>query len=557
MKSLFNIAEICVLKNISQAVISPGSRSAPLTISLARHPKISRTVIPDERSAGFIALGKAMQTGETVVLVCTSGTASYNYAPAIAEAFYQQIPLLILTADRPPEWIGQSDGQTIRQNHLYQNHVKGFFSLPAETEHPDQQWHFERILSEAINLTQEFPPGPVHINVPIREPFYPKKEIKFSSPDHLIHLTSGETRITEHEFDFLNKELQTFEKVVIVAGQGKPSKGLKDVLSRFCKRQNAVLISDIISNTFTIHHTITQHDLFLNPLEKELTPDLLISFGLSVVSKNLKLFLRNNRPRQHWHIQPAGMASDTFQSLSRLVRCEPEVFFRQKFDPKSRTVFLKKWKSKEKITQSRKETFFDSSKAFSELHAIKFILNLLPENSILHLGNSMPVRYANYLGIKKKNIEVYSNRGTSGIDGVISTAYGQALSTSKTVTVISGDMTFFYDRNAFWNNYLPENLRIVILNNHGGGIFRMIDGSSQQPELEEYFETNQPLIAEGLAHEFDLDYYFCKDVVYLQKYLTDFFQPGNAKILEIETDSQSNTLTFKTFKRYITHGKQV
>jgi 2-succinyl-5-enolpyruvyl-6-hydroxy-3-cyclohexene-1-carboxylate synthase len=191
---------------------------------------------------------------------------------------------------------------------------------------------------------------------------------------------------------------------------------------------------------------------------------------------------------------------------------------------------------------------------FNEFAALHTVFLSLPDNSILHLANSMSVRYANYLGLSehKNNIEVFANRGTSGIDGVISTAYGAALQTDKIVTAITGDMSFFYDRNAFWNNYTPANLRIVILNNHGGGIFRIIDGPNKQPELDEYFETKQNLIAENTAKDYNLEYYFCSNNSEIETALRSFFEPGpKSKILEIETNSKTNTEIFHQFKKLI------
>ena len=183
MQAVYNIAEICARHGITDVVLSPGSRSAPLTLAFARHPAFAGRVrvVPDERAAAFIALGMAQATRRPVVLVCTSGSAGLNYAPAVAEAFFQQIPLLILTADRPPEWIDQLDGQTIRQQDLYGRHAKGTFDFPVDTTHPDAKWFSERIINEAINLSQAAPAGPVQVNVPLREPFYPKagEEMKY------------------------------------------------------------------------------------------------------------------------------------------------------------------------------------------------------------------------------------------------------------------------------------------------------------------------------------------------------------------------------------------
>ncbi|MEM9858842.1 MAG: thiamine pyrophosphate-binding protein, partial [Bacteroidota bacterium] len=184
LQSVFNLIEICARHGLERAVISPGSRNAPLTIALARNQNIKCRSISDERSAAFIALGIAQQLGKPTLLCCTSGSAALNYAPAIAEAFFQQIPLIVLTADRPPEWIDQYDGQTIRQNEIYGKHVKKSFTIPVDLENKASEIHANRIMNEAVNSSIDFPQGPVHINFPFREPFYPEKEIKFElAPD--------------------------------------------------------------------------------------------------------------------------------------------------------------------------------------------------------------------------------------------------------------------------------------------------------------------------------------------------------------------------------------
>jgi 2-succinyl-5-enolpyruvyl-6-hydroxy-3-cyclohexene-1-carboxylate synthase len=283
----------------------------------------------------------------------------------------------------------------------------------------------------------------------------------------------------------------------------------------------------------------------------------LITFGKSVISKNLKLFIRKYKPSKHWHIQLSGYTADTFKSLTSIFPVSPEYFFNslnEKLDQSSKkSAYYSLWKKEEEKAKEKLNVFFQQEKRFNEFSSLKKILNSLPDNSILHLSNSMPVRYANYLGISKsKNIEVYCNRGTSGIDGVISTAFGAAISTDKIVTVITGDMAFFYDRNALWNNYTPDNLRIIILNNHGGGIFRIIDGPNKQAELDEYFETKQTLIAENTAKDYNLNYFLCKSEKDLEKNLGSFFIPSEKSgILEIETDSKTNAEIFHTFKKLI------
>jgi len=559
MQAVYNISEICYQKHVHEFILSPGSRCAPLTISLVRHRGINTRTISDERSAAFIALGIAQQTRKTVGLVCTSGSAAYNYAPAISEAFYQQIPLLILTADRPPEWIDQLDGQTIRQSSIYGSHIKQSFNFPSDLSHPDAIWHAERILSEAINLSQEFPQGPVHINIPLREPFYPEKEIVFNSNVKIIQQLSGEKSLRSSEWNDLSEEYKKYKSVLIVAGQQRLDEKMVDTLHTASIKNHIPVIADIISN-ITSGHTINFHDSILASSNQEalkkLEPDLLITFGKSVISKRLKTFLRKNKPKAHWHIQSHGQVADTYQSLTKSIQCDPLIFFERFMTPewKIESAFQNEWLTNEKIAEQKVSAYFKEENTFTEFSAMEAVFKQLPSDSILHLANSMPVRYANYLSLKgmSKGIEVFGNRGTSGIDGTISTAFGAALSTDKLVTVITGDLAFFYDRNAWWNNYNPSNLRVILLNNHGGGIFRMIDGPAKQPELDEYFITKQSLKAENTAKDFNLGYFFCTNKLDLSNGLMHFFDRSErAKILEVETNSPSNTDAFKRFKKYI------
>jgi 2-succinyl-5-enolpyruvyl-6-hydroxy-3-cyclohexene-1-carboxylate synthase len=554
MQAIYNISQLCFLKGIKHAVSSPGSRCAPLTISFARQEGIKKYIIPDERSAAFIGLGLSRISQLPTVLICTSGSAAYNYAPAVAEAYFQHIPLLILTADRPPEWIDQLDGQTIRQTNIYSNHVKGSFSLPVDTSHPDAAWQVERMVNEAINLSEQFPKGPVHVNIPLREPFYPQGKIKFSENIKVIEATKGNPSLDKETRALLIKELSHYKKILIITGQSIAEKELSDVLGKM----EIPVVTDIISN----HHfigSIKNHDLFLSSKTNEnLNPELLISFGNSVISKSLKNFLRKNKPSAHWHIQEAGAVADTFQSLTRHIQISPLNFFKdflkELYDTDhkpdlSSIAYKKLWQETDHSVSGKISNFLQNESSFTEFEAAYKLINKLPDHSLLHLANSMPVRYANYIGLHNPKIEVIANRGTSGIDGVISTAYGTALATDKIVTVLTGDMSFLYDRNAFWNNYLPSNLRIIILNNHGGGIFRMIDGPSAQPEGEEYFVTKQNLMAENTLKDFDLEYSCVKNREEFDEKLSGFFTiSGKSKVLEVITDGVLNTEVWKKFK---------
>jgi len=632
MQAVHNIPEICARLGITDVVLSPGSRCAPLTIAFARHPDIQVRTVPDERAAAFIGLGLAQAQRRAVALVCTSGTAGLNYAPAVAEAYFQQIPLVIFTADRPPEWIDQLDGQTIRQADLYSAHAKGSFTFPADTSHPDAQWHAARLVNEAINLAQASPAGPVQVNVPLREPFYPKQdeELQFG-PVKATREVPGRPQLRAATLRELSQVIRNTSRVLVVAGQHPADTELLLSLHQFAAAYQVPVVGDLIAN---LHlpaaagfdqrlRPLGRQDVFMavpEPgLKEALKPELLITFGQSLISKALKLYLRTTKPTQHWHIQAAGPVADTFQSLTKVVRMEPTDFFAalgeaslqpletaqqgattrsipveptmnmepQEFelsepsvlakadatrvalrpqplgepvrlnwqaseaDP-AKAAYLKPWLAAESWATGFLQEFLQQpNQPFNEFTAMYKALQLLPDGTALHLANSMAVRYANILGVPPgRQVEVFANRGTSGIDGCTSTAVGAALAQpARPVVLLTGDVAFFYDRNALWHNYPTPNLRVVLLNNHAGGIFRLIDGPRQQPELEEFFETRQPLTAANTARDFGLRYFTVSTFAELESALPVFFAAETgAALLEITTDSPTNAEFFEHYR---------
>jgi len=607
LQAIHNIPEICAQLGITDAVLSPGSRCAPLTIAFARHPKVNVRTVPDERAAAFIGLGIAQAQRRAVALVCTSGTAGLNYAPAVAEAYFQQIPLVVFTADRPPEWIDQLDGQTIRQTDLYGAHAKGSFTLPVDTTHADAEWHARRIVNEAINLAQRFPAGPVQVNVPLREPFYPKagEELAFG-PVKVIREEAGTPMLSQNELATLRDAIRSADRVLVVAGQHRWEPKLQQALQQFAAAFNVPLVGDTIAN---VPLAAGRHDVFLAAQDQaskdSLQPTLLLTFGQSLISKALKLYLRNAPLAHHWHIQAAGEVADTYRALTRVVRMEPADFFAamtpdagitdsiegsKALDPDSipgattsRPLFpadatrvarptpppalatseatatsasyTAAWQHAETWALGFLDNFFAApNQPFNEFTAIQKALQLLPEYTALHLANSMAVRYANIIGLpQSRAVEVFANRGTSGIDGCTSTAVGAALAQpGRPVVLFTGDVAFFYDRNAFWHNYPTPGLRVVLLNNHAGGIFRLIDGPRQQPELEEFFETRQPLTAENTARDFNLCYFTATTFAELDSVLPAFFAlEAGAALLEITTDSQTNAAFFEHYRQAV------
>ncbi len=579
LQPIVDIAELLYQKGIADVVVSPGSRSAPLTLAVARHPKLRVRVMADERSAGFVALGMAQQSRKPVVLICTSGSAVYNLSPAVAEAFFQQVPLLLLTADRPHEWLYQQDGQTIDQRNLFGSHVKRWYDLPADYAHPDARWFINRSINEAVSLATLAPAGPVHINVPLREPFYPTADESFTyEPVRVIETLPPSLTIPARTWHGLLAEWDESIRTVIAVGQMPRDPALLDVLHKLSDEFGIPVVGEIISNLPTNDRFITRTDTFLSGITPEqaekLRPDLLITIGNSFLTRNLKTFFRHTAAhgtagqehptRRHWHIQPnVDRIPDSFQSLTKLIPADPFTFLQQLFtdidyqrflqgdDDDGSADFLTQWQKQDwKAAQQVEAVLFQPDAPLTDWLGTRAVLDHLPQGSILHLANSMPVRYANLCGIpQEQEIRVEANRGVSGIDGCLSTALGAALMTDQIVTLLIGDVAFFYDRNALWSAPIPPNLRIVLLNNDGGHIFRMIDGPDRQPELETYFETPHGYTAKNTASDAHIDYATCDSLESLLSLLPDFFTPGTtARLLELSTDKQVNQEQFLLYK---------
>ncbi|MFN8355902.1 MAG: 2-succinyl-5-enolpyruvyl-6-hydroxy-3-cyclohexene-1-carboxylic-acid synthase [Spirosomataceae bacterium] len=561
LQPILSIVSICAARGVTDAVICPGSRSAALTLAFARHPQITCRVVPDERAAAFIAMGIAQQQKRPVAIVCTSGSAGYNFAPAVTEAFFQEIPLLVFTADRPAEWIHQYDGQTIYQSNIFGKHIKEAIELGADYSHPDAVWFIERSMNHAINLAVSKPTGPVHLNVPIREPFYPQPDEKFVfSKPRTIEKSPIENSLPSFEWQKLMSEWEQFDKVLIVSGQYELNEELQTILYQLSEEFSVPVTGEILSN-LTSSSFVRHTDIIFQQNHPDLIPDLLITFGKSVLSKNFKNFLKQNPPFAHWHIEISEHTIDPFQTLTRQLSVEPLYFFKklledvdfQSFqngddDSKDESYFTN-WQKAEAQALNKIEKFMANQTVFSELWVVYELTQHLPSNAYLHLANSMVVRYANLVG--KRGNQVFANRGTSGIDGCTSTAVGAAIATEQLVILMTGDVAFFYDRNAFWHAHLPKNLKIILFNNQGGNIFRLIDGPGKLPELEPYFETRHTLTAQHLCQEFHLAYFTIhsqSDISKIDSFLT---VSETAAILEVFTNPQTNDEIFKNFKEFL------
>lgn len=540
------LVELLVQKGTRHAVLSPGSRNAPLLVAIARRGEGLRPhVIVDERSAGFYALGLAQQGEGAVALVCTSGTALLNYGPAVAEAYYQGVPLVVISADRPAEWIDQDDSQTIRQAGALAPFVKGSFEFPTAVVCEDDRWHANRVVNEAVNLALAGRKGPVHINVPLREPLYGFSHAA-RERERVIECTPVRGVLPEETLSRMREEFTRARKVLVVAGFQGPDEGLRARVEELAWRPGVVVLAESISN-LTGPGVYTTTDRILSAIgageADRFAPDLLVSFGGAVVSRMVKSFIREHAPRVHWHIDERVTPPDTYKSMTRHVALSPGEFFEQllavPLPGGTGSDYSRTWQVKAGEATARHERYVEGA-PWSDLKAFSVLIPALPAGSRLQLGNSTPIRYAQlfrYTGVARSD----ANRGTSGIDGCVSTAVGAAAAFEGVTTLIVGDNSFLYDSNALWIKGISPLLRIVVIQNEGGGIFRFLPGPSVLEEVEEYFETPHGMDIERFASVFRFKVYTADSEEALREVLPHFYSPGDRPaILVVKTPGKMN-----------------
>jgi 2-succinyl-5-enolpyruvyl-6-hydroxy-3-cyclohexene-1-carboxylate synthase len=529
-----SILEIFLAKGITNIIISPGSRNAPLTIGFASNPAFQCYSIADERSAGFFALGIAQQTKKPVALVCTSGSALLNYYPAIAEAFYSQIPLIVLSADRPQSKIDIGDGQTIRQENVFANH-----SLFNANLQEGASLENDQKINEALNWAFA-KKGPVHINAPFEEPLYETvSELEVQS--YVSPSIENTTKVVDLS-SFASIWNQASRKMILV-GVNEPNAIDSKTIDFLANDASVSVWTETTSN---LHHSsfITNIDTIITPFTtsdfENFQPDILVTFGGMVVSKRIKAFLRKYKPKHHWHIDSLR-AYDTFCALTQHFEMDPQLFF-DHFIPLTKVVEsdYSQQLIEIKSTRKLKHDVYLASVPFSDFTVFEKIMPRIPKQSQLQIGNSSAIRYAQLIPIDA-SIEVYCNRGTSGIDGCTSTAIGAAVANGKPTTFITGDIGFLYDTNALWNNYIPKNFKIILINNGGGGIFRILPGHEETPVFNTFFETSHCHTAEHLAKMYGFNYSIASDENTLEQALKDFYSNNDQpQLLEIFTPTRKN-----------------
>ncbi len=566
----------CELHGIQNVVISPGSRNSPLAFGFASNPKFNCFSIIDERSAGFFALGISQQTKKPTVLLCTSGSALLNYAPSVSEAFFSQIPLIIISADRPKHKIGIGDSQTIFQEQVFGKNILESKALMQDVNHNTDELlksNTQKILkknstdSSIIKLQNDIQTSndkiiknifskclgslkPVHINVPFEEPLYNFQEKPTVSISRLLK------KAPEKKSSPLEKEyrLEQFKKIIILVGSSDKSLMSKKLLEKISLNKNIVVLKETLSN---IHHPsfFGKIDQIIAPIElqnerdklfKELQPDLLITIGGMVVSKKIKTFLRNFSPKKHFHVG-LNDAKDTFYCGVKHIKEQAENFFINSLPRKpSSSDYHDKWAS---ISNNRNKLHVLEMKKipFCDLKVFSVLNSKIPNNYNVQVSNSSPIRY---FQLFDQNITcpMFCNRGTSGIDGSLSTAVGASWVSKHPTLFVTGDLSFFYDSNGLFNNFVRKDLRIIVINNSGGGIFKILPGYVKEKTHEMFIEARHNYSSKQLAKMYGFKYSRVSSLLGLKFSLFNFFKTSSKpKILEIKTSSQLSSQILKQY----------
>ena len=541
------VISACHQFKIDTVVISPGSRNAPLTVGFSNHPAIETLSVVDERCAAFFALGIAQQTQKPVAVLCTSGSALLNYYPAIAEAFYSNIPLVVISADRPKHLIDIGDGQTIRQENVFENHI--LFSANL-VENEKFKTRNSQLIGEALQISVS-QKGPVHINVPFDEPLY--ETVSDLKDFHFPNISMNSLDNSHIDYKGLSKIWNAAKKKMILVGVNYPDAVLQNLINYFADDNSVLILTETTSNLHN-EKAINSIDQLIFSLDeeqlKELQPEVLITFGGMIVSKKIKQFLRKNQPKHHWNIDEKK-AVNTFFCLSEFIQVKPVDFFTE-FNAsvgKRESGYQQKWLQIRGDKRIKHQQYL-SKTTHSDFKVFEQVLDSIPNRTQLQISNSSIIRYAQLFTINNSNT-VFCNRGTSGIDGSTSTAIGAAFATKNQTVFITGDLSFFYDSNALWNKNIPANFRIILINNSGGGIFKIIPGP-KSTNATKYFETPHCLTAEHLSKMYGFDYLQASSTETVKEQIKGFYGASEKpKILEIFTPSKENDLILKEYFKYI------
>ncbi|MDO5665736.1 MAG: 2-succinyl-5-enolpyruvyl-6-hydroxy-3-cyclohexene-1-carboxylic-acid synthase [Bacteroidia bacterium] len=547
-----NIPEICFRYGVQKVVISPGSRNAPLIFAFAEHGEMDCLSITDERSAAYFALGMAQQDSRPVALVCTSGTAVLNYAPAISEAYYQHLPLLIFTVDRPQEMIDQTDGQTLRQDNIFANYIKASFTIPVETVSKTDLKFSDRQVAQAIDTALTYPQGPVHINVPVREPVYSSLPETHSQPK-IIKTTKVATKIEDTQLQQLQTDWTRHKRKLIVFGIFPKNEAMNELADKLSKQSDVVVIAENLSN-INGEYVVTQPESLFSRINNKtdnskFAPDLLVTIGNSAICKQLKIFLRNHPATEQWQVESTMPYADTYHSLTKILPVKATDVLPLMLSNETESSFANLYQSEVSIMEKQHQAFVNST-VLSDMTITKAVLEQIPQNAVLQLSNSTPVRWTQLFPAQSR-IAYFCNRGVSGIDGSLATAAGYAFTSDELTVFLTGDLSFIYGTNGLWNNHVSNNLKIIVMNNNGGNIFRFIGDKQLMSNCLELFTTPHHVKIKSLAEAYGIDYLSCSQTEELSSKIDTLFNSTRATILEIFTDSDTNTEAYRGYFRNV------
>ena len=555
------LTSLLVAYGVKHAVVCPGSRNSPIVHNLNECPDIECYPVTDERSAGFYALGMALCEKSPVAVCVTSGTALLNLASAVAEAYYQHIPLVVISADRPPQWIDQLDGQTLPQPDALGRFVRKAVTLPEIGEDNEElHWYCNRIICEALMESRNRGGGPVHINVSISEPLFQYNEEELPRECCIVRY-SGDIDYFEIENSGLRADFWAAQRPMIVIGQNRET-SLKYGELQQLKKHAVVLYEPLGSDLGTTHF---DEVLFAMEDDESLRPDFIL-YGGMIVSKRLKQFLRKCAKADFWEISFDGQLHDTFMRTKGVLESDftnillwleeyldhPSAFDDDPDKPfgdlPDTSDFVSRWQQELDRASAATETYDPS---YSQMAAVKCFERRLAASDILsnlHYANSTAVRLACIYSTSY----VYCNRGVNGIEGSLSTAAGFSIVAENPVFCVIGDLSFFYDQNALWNQNLKGNFRIFLLNNGKGGIFNMLKGLEQSPARDKYVAAAHHTSAEGICLQNNVKYLKAENMEELQAGLDTllYINSDRPVLLEVFTDAQTDEHALKTYYQF-------
>ena len=552
-KNILQLAALLKAHGVRKIVLCPGSRNTAIVQTLANIEDFTCYAVADERSAGFFALGLSLQGGGPAAVCCTAGSALLNLYPAVAEAFYQQISLVVISADYPVAWIGQTDSPTIPQPNVFGSLVKMSVNLP-EIGTEEDEWYCNRLINEAILEMTHRGKGPVHINVPLSEPIY-RFTAKALPEARVITRYQGLSLYDRNYKEELIARLNRYNKRMIVVGQ-------MNLIYLFEKKyekalyKNFVWLTEHLSNRTIPGIPVKNFDTAIYTMDANrqsmMAPDLLITYGGQVVSKQLKKYLRKHPPREHWHVAADGKIADPYGCLTTIIEMDPFEFLEKiafMMEPKP-TNYPLMW-------ENYCRTIAEPELPYSQIAVTGKLIHSLPTPCALHLANGSTVRYAQMFSVAP-DVEVCSNMGLGGIEGSLSTAIGYAAASDKLNFVVIGDLSFFHDMNALWNQHFGVNIRILLLNNEGAEAFHTLPGMDKSSRSRPFVTAEHHTSAQGWAEERGFSYTKVTDEEELNEAMQRFTTPEAQEkplFLEVFTDRETDTTMLRKYYHQLKEEK--